>query len=113
MKRGGELSLSGGCRVGAAAAVAIAAAEAAEAAEAAARREGTGDSQEDGDAATAISDLPIADYLRFNAAGLQAMLSEGCLYGWLLWGVEAEVADQLSPEAASALLVPPKAPGRE
>ena len=51
-----------------------------------------GDEDPDG-AASAVGrlpeSLPTADLVRFNAAGLQALLSESCLYGWHLWGAEA------------------------
>ena len=57
------------------------------------------------------SALPEADFVRFNAAGLQALLAEGCLYGWFLWGAEAETKELLKASqiegADAALLVPP------
>ena len=63
--------------------------------------------------ARASSTLPTADFVRFHAAALQALLAESCLYGWHLWGAEA-AAERLLQEATSAgqatddLLQPPK-----
>ena len=62
-------------------------------------------------AVSAADAMPAADLVRFNAAGLQAMLAEGCLYGWHLWGAEAEAMDILADsDAEEALLVPPATP---
>ena len=63
-------------------------------------------------AAAAAGELPTADLIRFHAEALQCLLAEGCLYGWLLWGAEAEVASLLARAdgAAEALLVPPATP---
>ena len=46
------------------------------------------------------------EFVRFNAAGLQAILAEGCLYGWHLWGAEAAARAQLGA-AKNELLTPP------
>ena len=55
-----------------------------------------------------FGNLPVGDFVRFNAAGLQAMLAEACLFGWFLWKAEAEASDVLGPGPASdTLLVPP------
>jgi hypothetical protein len=61
-------------------------------------------------AALEAGKLPSADLIRFNSAGLQCLLAEGCLYGWLLWGAEAEATSLLAGAegAAEALLVPPE-----
>ena len=53
-----------------------------------------------------IAPLPTAQFVRFNAAGLQAILAEGCLYGWHLWGAEAAARAQLGA-AKDELLTPP------
>ena len=55
-----------------------------------------------------IDPLPTAEFVRFNAAGLQAILAEGCLYGWHLWGAEAAARAQLGA-AKDELLTPPVA----
>jgi len=62
-------------------------------------------------AAAANGFLPAGDFVRFNAAGLQAMMAEGCLFGWHLWGAEAD-ARVLVESAGSeeALLAPPATP---
>ena len=54
----------------------------------------------------AASELPTASFLPFNAAGLQCVLAEGCLYGWHLWGAEAAARAQLGA-AKDVLLTPP------
>ena len=66
-------------------------------------------------AADTSSALPQADFVRFNAAGLQAVLAEGCLYGWHLWGAELGAREQLESwvssdgeDAASILLTQPE-----
>lgn len=55
--------------------------------------------------------LPTAEWVLFNAAGLQALLAEGCLYGWHLWGAEAGARAHLKlcggDATAAALLTPP------
>ena len=85
----------------------------------AAAREDTEDSKSEedgGDGLADVADLPTADFVRFNAAGLQAALAEGCLYGWSLWGAEAGARDQIAAcgeIAARALLVPQEAVGRD
>lgn len=55
---------------------------------------------------SAASFLPMGDFIPFNAAGLQALLAEGCLYGWFLWSVETKVRSALGVKGADALLVP-------
>ena len=59
-----------------------------------------------------VDPLPTAEFVRFNAAGLQAMLAEGCLFGWLLWGAEAAARDMLESSASDedSLLAPPATP---
>ena len=57
-----------------------------------------------------VSELPTAEFVRFNTAGLQATLAEGCLFGWHLWGAESGARAQLvaaGEGAAEALLTPP------
>ena len=74
---------------------------------------GTPDSEGAGGAAEpGVDQLPTAEFVRFNAAGLQAMLAEGCLFGWLLWGAEAAARDMLasSANAEDSLLAPPATP---
>jgi hypothetical protein len=61
----------------------------------------------------AVVELPTADFVAFNAAGLQALLAEGSLYGWHLWGAEAGARAQLvqagvGKKAIDALLTPPR-----
>ena len=54
--------------------------------------------------------LPIGSFVAFNTAGLQACLAEACLFGWHLWGAEAQARARLeaaAPGAAERLLVPP------
>jgi len=55
--------------------------------------------------------LPTGEFVRFNAAGLQALLGEACLFGWHLWGAETAAIEALEGrgEDAAALLQPPKA----
>ena len=57
------------------------------------------------------SELPMASFIGFNAAGLQAALAEGCLFGWHLWGAEAQARGELlacgADGAVEALLTPP------
>jgi len=59
----------------------------------------------------AVAALPTAEFVPFNCAGLQALLAEGCLYGWHLWGAEAGTRAQLAKaggdKAVEALLTPP------
>mmetsp|Transcript_14089 Transcript_14089/g.36460 ORF Transcript_14089/g.36460 Transcript_14089/m.36460 type:complete len:458 (-) Transcript_14089:138-1511(-) len=60
-----------------------------------------------------VDELPSAEFVAFNAAGLQALLAEGCLYGWHLWGAEAGARAQLvqagvGEEAIDELLTPPR-----
>jgi len=69
-----------------------------------------------------VAPLPSAEFVRFNAAGLQALLAEGCLFGWMLWQAEAEAmavlaaapddgsASARTAEGSSLLLTPPAAP---
>ena len=64
-------------------------------------------------AAPAVVELPTAEFVAFNAAGLQALLAEGSLYGWHLWGAEAGARAQLvqagvGKKAIDALLTPPR-----
>ena len=64
-------------------------------------------------ATPAVVELPTADFVAFNAAGLQALLAEGSLYGWHLWGAEAGARAQLvqagvGKKAIDALLTPPR-----
>ena len=54
------------------------------------------------------SALPTPELVSFNCAALQALLSEGVLYGWVLWEAETEVCSAL-PEAASVELFKPPA----
>lgn len=71
--------------------------------------------------------LPAPDWVHFEAASLEALLTESCLYGWYLWGAEKAaicaimeaLAGQdpqrrgLPPrlrEEANALLEPPNKP---
>ena len=62
-------------------------------------------------AAAANGFLPAGDFVRFNAAGLQAMMAEGCVFGWHLWGAEAEARVLLeSVGGDEALLAPPATP---
>ena len=61
-------------------------------------------------AAAAASELPTASFLPFNAAGLQCVLAEGCLYGWHLWGAETAASKGLGDAAARALMTPPERP---
>ena len=57
------------------------------------------------------TDMPSAEFIRFNAAGLQTMLAEGCLFGWLLWRAENEAVDVLAGSGAeSSLLTSPATP---
>jgi hypothetical protein len=61
----------------------------------------------------AVVELPTADFVAFNSAGLQALLAEGSLYGWHLWGAEAGARAQLvqagvGKKAIDALLTPPR-----
>jgi hypothetical protein len=70
-----------------------------------------GDASGDAASAAAVTEMPTAEFIRFNAAGLQAMLAEACLYGWFLWGAEVEARTVLTEGAAGegateALLVP-------
>jgi hypothetical protein len=60
------------------------------------------------------AELPAAAFVRFTSAGLQAILAEGCLFGWHLWGAEAGARAQLvsvGDAAADALLLPPQHDG--
>ena len=59
-------------------------------------------------AAVAAAALPTPELVSFNCAALQALLSEGVLYGWVLWEAETEVCSAL-PEAASVELFKPPA----
>ena len=54
------------------------------------------------------STLPTPELVSFNCAALQALLSEGVLYGWVLWEAETEACQNL-PEAASVELFKPPA----
>ena len=54
------------------------------------------------------SALPTPELVSFNCAALQALLSEGVLYGWVLWEAETEACQNL-PEAASVELFKPPA----
>ena len=69
------------------------------------------DSEAAAAAAAAATQLPTAEFIKFHTAGLQAVLSEGCLYGWHLWGAEAGARAQLvaaGDAAVEALLTPPR-----
>merc|ERR1719291_406300 len=65
--------------------------------------------------ADTASALPPAEFVPFNSAGLQALLAEGCLFGWLLWGSESNARAQLGSlgeQVVSALFIPPlRGPG--
>lgn len=52
--------------------------------------------------------LPTGDFMRFNAAALQCLLAEACLYGWHLWATEAHIEAELNEEASTVLLQPPQ-----
>ena len=54
------------------------------------------------------SALPTPELISFTCAALQALLSEGVLYGWVLWEAETEACQNL-PEAASVELFKPPA----
>ena len=43
----------------------------------------------------------------FNCAALQALLSEGVLYGWVLWEAETEVCSALPEKTSVELFKPP------
>lgn len=52
--------------------------------------------------------LPSAEFVRFNAKGLQCMLAEGCFFGWCLWRAESEAIRLIDGTGAEAsLLMPP------
>ena len=62
-------------------------------------------------ASAVVEPLPVASFVRFNTAGLQALLSEACLFGWHLWGAEAEARGLLeanAPRAVATLLTRPR-----
>jgi hypothetical protein len=61
--------------------------------------------------ATLPPPLPRASFVRFNAAGLQALCCEACLVGYTLWGVEREALTLLGEEASRELMPPPPARG--
>lgn len=50
--------------------------------------------------------LPTAEFVPFNAAGLQCALSEACLFGWHLWGAEIRAEAELGEGGAAVLLTP-------
>jgi len=81
--------------------VAAAAAAASEAAEEAADEDKAAEPEP---AAAAL--LPTAEFVPFNAAGLQCALSEACLFGWHLWGAELRAEAELGEGGAEALLTP-------
>ena len=69
------------------------------------------DEAEVGSVPSVVEPLPVASFVRFNTAGLQALLSEACLFGWHLWGAEAEARSVLeanAPSAVAALLTRPR-----
>eukprot|EP00967_Tisochrysis_lutea_P104945 scaffold159607_cov31-Tisochrysis_lutea.AAC.1 len=51
--------------------------------------------------------LPRASFVRFNAAGLQALCCEGCVIGYLLWGAEWDARFALGEASSSQLMPPP------
>ena len=90
------------------------AAEAEAADEAVAR--GAAEKGDDG-AAAEVAALPTGDFLRFNAAGLQALLAEGCLFGWHVWGAETQLRRVLAASPGGddivdcLLIQPSRGPG--
>lgn len=55
--------------------------------------------------------LPRASFVRFNAAGLQALCCEACVVGYTLWGAERDALTLLGEEMSRVLMPPP--PARE
>ena len=58
----------------------------------------------------AAFELPTAEFVPFNALGLQSLLAEGCLFGWNLWGAESGMRGQLEYNGGEGLveaLLPP------
>ena len=53
------------------------------------------------------SALPTPELVSFNCAALQALLSEGVLYGWVLWEAETEVCTALPEKTSVELFKPP------
>ena len=51
--------------------------------------------------------LPTPELVAFNCAALQALLSEGVLYGWVLWEAETEVCSALPEKTSVELFKPP------
>jgi hypothetical protein len=68
---------------------------------------------EEGRTDTLPAPLPRASFVRFNAAGLQALCCEACVVGYVLWGAEREAMTLLGEEASSVLMPAPPARGGE